>query len=312
MKTKVLLIGIALTAQAWAGKYAAEFLDTGIGVRALGMGGAFVAVADDGSASYWNPAGMMRIARPEATFMHASNFSGLLQSDAVHLVKPSPRYALGLSYLRVGVSDIKYTSRLDLNGRPIVDRMANDVEEALFLSAAKPLGGAEDHGLLLGATVKTLHQRVGDNSALGFGVDVGMQWRAGAWTAAAVLQDLSGTYVYWDTGRRDAKPPRLLWGAAWTKAIPSLRTELLFSVQQVVRFEGRSLSGSFDIGDAANSDIHFGGELQLFRLLAVRAGSAGGDLSAGAGITFRRLRLDYAFMTHDLGNAHRVALTVGL
>jgi hypothetical protein len=29
-----------------------------VGVRALGMGGAFVAVADDGTATYWNPAGL--------------------------------------------------------------------------------------------------------------------------------------------------------------------------------------------------------------------------------------------------------------
>src|SRR4051812_12026337 len=28
-----------------------------VGVRAAGMGGAFTAVADDGSAAYWNPAG---------------------------------------------------------------------------------------------------------------------------------------------------------------------------------------------------------------------------------------------------------------
>src|SRR5919108_4539707 len=30
----------------------------GIGTRAEGMGGAFVAVADDASAAYWNPAGI--------------------------------------------------------------------------------------------------------------------------------------------------------------------------------------------------------------------------------------------------------------
>ena len=33
-----------------------------VGVRALGMGGAFVAVADDATANYWNPAGLINVA----------------------------------------------------------------------------------------------------------------------------------------------------------------------------------------------------------------------------------------------------------
>jgi long-subunit fatty acid transport protein len=38
----------------------------GAGARALGMGGAFVAVADDATANTWNPAGMTQLERPEA------------------------------------------------------------------------------------------------------------------------------------------------------------------------------------------------------------------------------------------------------
>ena len=44
-----------------------------IGIRAQGMGGAFVAVADDASALYWNAAGIARIAsdKSELQFNHA-------------------------------------------------------------------------------------------------------------------------------------------------------------------------------------------------------------------------------------------------
>jgi len=38
---------------------------TGVGARALGMGGAFTSVADDYSATYWNPAGLTLIRRME-------------------------------------------------------------------------------------------------------------------------------------------------------------------------------------------------------------------------------------------------------
>ena len=43
----------------------AAFLEIGPGARSLGMGSAFVSVADDASALYWNPAGIVYVSRPE-------------------------------------------------------------------------------------------------------------------------------------------------------------------------------------------------------------------------------------------------------
>jgi opacity protein-like surface antigen len=50
------------------GTTAAPFLEVGVGSRAIGMGAAFVAVANDVSALYWNPAGLCRIGHSEAVF----------------------------------------------------------------------------------------------------------------------------------------------------------------------------------------------------------------------------------------------------
>src|SRR6478672_5641388 len=43
------------------GTFDGQFLKIGVGARAEGMGGAFVAVSDDASALYWNCAGIARI-----------------------------------------------------------------------------------------------------------------------------------------------------------------------------------------------------------------------------------------------------------
>lgn len=46
-------------------------LPTGSGARALGQGGAFIAVADDATAASWNPAGLIQLERPEASIVGA-------------------------------------------------------------------------------------------------------------------------------------------------------------------------------------------------------------------------------------------------
>lgn len=46
-------------------------LPTGSGARALGQGGAFIAVADDATAASWNPAGLIQLERPEVSIVGA-------------------------------------------------------------------------------------------------------------------------------------------------------------------------------------------------------------------------------------------------
>ncbi len=58
-----------------SGTTAAQFLKIGVGPRALGMGGAFVATSDDISATYWNPAGLTNIISNEAFFEHTTWFA---------------------------------------------------------------------------------------------------------------------------------------------------------------------------------------------------------------------------------------------
>jgi len=52
------------------GTSAATFLKIGVGARPVAMGEAFVAVANDPSTIYWNPAGLAGLQRKEVTFSH--------------------------------------------------------------------------------------------------------------------------------------------------------------------------------------------------------------------------------------------------
>ena len=62
----------SLSAGTNIGTSAAAFLEIGVGARAQSMGGAFVSLADDATAMYWNPAGIGRISGFEAIFIHVN------------------------------------------------------------------------------------------------------------------------------------------------------------------------------------------------------------------------------------------------
>ena len=49
----------------------AAFLEIGPGARSLGMGSAFVSIADDASSLYWNPAGIVNVSRTEVQTYYA-------------------------------------------------------------------------------------------------------------------------------------------------------------------------------------------------------------------------------------------------
>src|SRR5438309_1906436 len=93
-------------------KYSNEFLNIGAGARGLAMGSSQVASVKDGTAGYWNPAGLTGVQDyPTLNFMHASYFSNIAKYDYASVAIPvsENNRTLGLSVLRFGVDDIPNT-----------------------------------------------------------------------------------------------------------------------------------------------------------------------------------------------------------
>ena len=83
----VLLLAV-VAVPARATKYAGEFLKIPVGARAVGMGGAFSAIADDATAPFWNPAGMVYLPYKEGFLQHAEKFGSLVNHDFGSVVWP--------------------------------------------------------------------------------------------------------------------------------------------------------------------------------------------------------------------------------
>jgi len=73
-----------------------------VGARALAMGGAFTGLADDVSATYWNPAALVYLDGKDLTWMHtANNRDSINYQDYLAYAAPlGEKSAIGLSYIR--------------------------------------------------------------------------------------------------------------------------------------------------------------------------------------------------------------------
>ncbi len=300
------------------GKYAGEFIATGVGARALGMGGAFVAIAEDVTAGYWNPAGLTQLGYPQISGMYAERFARLINYNYGAAAFPAgPKTSLGLSIIRLGVDDIPVTAlqRNDLElgaiydnnkiNTPYVVKTINDAEWAFYLTYAK----IASKKLAWGSNIKIVTKNIGDNSAWGLGFDVGFLYRALPNLNIGVnLQDITTTLLAWDTGRREAIIPTVKSGVAYIWDVPFFTGRIIPAFDMDIRFENRRYSAQFNLG-RMSFDTHFGIEYELKHLVALRLGSDIGYFSAGAGIKLPKLNIDYAFLSHDdLGGTHRISL----
>lgn len=301
-------------------KYAGEFLAIGVGGRSLGMGGAFVALANDVTAGYWNPALLSKINYPQLSLMHDSRFSGLVNYDYGSIGFPIGKNAsLGLSIIRMGIDDISDTryALIDLNGNGRIDpgerldpdkiTKFNTTDYAFLLTYAKK----HSDKLSYGANLKVIRRNIAEESAWGLGFDVGLAYSPITnLLLGANLMDITTTYLSWTTGKKELISPTVKIGGGYQ--IPFLKGMVTPAVDFDVRFENRRASANANLG-AVSFDLHAGIEYSYQSLFAIRAGyNELGNLTLGAGVKLPKINIDYSFAKFDgeesLGNTHRISL----
>lgn len=305
------------------GKYAGEFIAIGVGGRALGLGGAYAALANDVTAGYWNPAGLSSLTYPQISLMHDERFGSLVNYDYGAIGIPMGTSAsLGLSVIRLGVDAIADTRNAwsDYNNNGILEANEFDYNKityfnaadwAVYVTYARTLG--ED--LSYGANIKVIRREIAEASATGVGFDIGVQYRVtNEFRLGANFQDITTTLVAWNTGTNELISPTLKLGSAYF--IEAFGGRLAPAVDIDLRFENRRYASNTHIGPVS-LDLHSGMEFDFRNLVALRVGYSDiGSLNLGAGIHLPKLNLDYSFSKFDgvnqLGNTHRISITFTL
>ncbi|MDZ4751213.1 MAG: hypothetical protein SGI87_06320 [Flavobacteriales bacterium] len=201
-------------------KYVNEFLNIGVGARALGMSQAQIASADDVTSGYWNPAGLNGIKGDlQVAAMHAEYFAGIAKFDYAAIGKQiDSASAASISFMRFGVDDIPNTIELvDASGNIDYNRITtfSAADYAFVFSYGRnnqrPLGrkqGAsgvelvnprnQNDNFSWGVNAKVIYRQLGDFArAWGFGLDAGAKYRHNKWIFAAMARDVTSTFNAW-------------------------------------------------------------------------------------------------------------------
>ena len=285
-------------------RYAGDPLLLGAGARAQGMGNAYVAVSDDATAVYWNPAGLTKLAGRELQLQHAEQFGGTVNHDVLTLALPYKSTTLGLGLVRLGVAGITRTELEDPtlpagpDNRPVGTRTVGVSEYNLYLSGGREI---REH-LSVGASVKLLWRNLSAGNGSGYGLDLSTVYSPRPdLSVGLTLRNLTGTTIAFDSGTKDRIPPSILAGAAYTHEVPSLHGRATVSASVHL---GEEKSG---VEDAQG--VHLGVEFMYRGRAAFRLGAEGDHFTAGAGVRVSdRFGLDLAFLENSqLDNSYRIS-----
>ena len=274
MKKKRLLAAVVLLiapAVVFAGGTTASFLKLGSGARAAGLGGAFTAVAGDINAISYNPAGLANLKRSAAGFTRAELVEGV-SYNFLGYSRPAAKGNIGLGVNYLGQSSIEGRGA---NREATGSFQASDT--AINLAYARPVTSRSG----LGLNFKYITSRIAGESANGWAVDAGWQYKTpvkGLGLGFAV-QNLGPKMQFLDEG--SALPLTARAGAGYM-----LLDNVLLSV---------------DVSRQVNEKktvFSFGSEYAVFDTLFMRAGYLAGAAAGVSGVADaggHRLSLGAAF-----------------
>ena len=325
-------------------------LRIGVGARATGMGEASVAVADDISSIYWNPAGLFRVRSTQFSAMHIEWLDDIRYEWLAYAQPITSRITLA--------ADVAY---IYMGSMPRTIESITEGYEADGTFSPSDIAGRVGFGarirkdLLLGASVQILRSRVNfenvtkekitDKIAQSTAISLGCIYNTPVprLTAGLSLQNVgSQTQAFFE--KKEPMPTILRLGVAYRLAglgaPPLTKAELTSPSDQTAievmpdgtvspetpqppeppRPQSSGLILAMDLNYAIDTslDARFGTEYRFGNGISVRGGYRTGTgfdfpagLSVGAGYNTASYQLDYALIPYgDMGNTHRVSFTI--
>lgn len=294
-----------------AGTAAAQFLKIGVGGRAVGMGETFIAVANDASALYWNPAGMAQFEGNQLILSHVDWPVDIKHEFVGYVHHLSPTTAIGMSFTSLHMEDMEETTEFAPTG---TGNFFTFRDIAIGLSFARKMTDK----FSFGTTVKYIEETLAEVEMRSVMVDLGMYyWTGFRSTRFAVAITNFGQQLKprGQFTRRDGTtvnkfqsfvPPTLFKLGFATELMDNQQNKLTVAVE---------LNHPNDNAE----NVHVGGEYWWRKRVALRSGYKLNvdeeSFTFGAGLSLplsiAHANLDYAYTDFGrLGNANRFSFVL--
>lgn len=269
----------------------------GAGNRALAMGGAYTAIANDASTLLWNPGGLGRVSQGEFQVSQAELEFGFHETFA-GLVLPDWRFGtMALTLRFFGTDGIE--ARDDRN--VLLGSDLTSTESEIALGFGRNFGPAWS----VGVAAKYRRQELAGQSGSGLGADLGAR------VLPAVALGIDRPWAQ-----------QLHMGLSYSNALePAIRLDQESVADPSAMRLGLALErglfgmggmvASLDIEKArgAQAHAHAGLEVRPHPWFALRTGMNGGALTAGTALRVKNAEIEYAFEDQSIGPTHRAGLT---
>ncbi|HET6347635.1 MAG TPA: PorV/PorQ family protein [Candidatus Krumholzibacteria bacterium] len=260
----------------WLARYASA--------RSVGLGGAFVAAADDPLGVVWNPAGLTQSSQNEVHFETARYFENTSINGLSFVVPASHLPTVGISMLSLSSGGFERTDELNTSLGTF-----NARNMAFLISASKSL----TERLSVGTNLKIVNEQIEDFKSSGVGVDLGGLYSV----TPRVRLGLS----FLNVGGPSLKPRDI------SETYPlEVRGGVAVSF-----LSGRGLlSLEADHRNGPGTSLHAGTEMWFMDSFGLRAGYD--DTDPTGGFSYRlnqQMQFDYGMNDHELGLVHYIAIS---
>jgi len=300
------------------GTAVAQFLEIGVGARAVGMGEAYTVVASDASAAFWNPAGLTDAGARNLFSSYSSWPAGISFAGLAYSMKLGQMGTFAVSGIYLMTDDMEVTTIAQPEG---TGEMFNLTNYAVGLSFARFLTDR----VSVGVTTKLVHEDYFGYGYSTWALDLGTVYRTnfhGLRLGMSIQHfapevKFDGDFIdYSDPLSVDANKPKefetyslpmnFRFGVSFN-ALNSARQQLLVAADMI--HPNNNLE-QYNIGVeySFNQMFHLRGGYKLNADEGGLTFGGGAQVGLGAGL---KLACDYAYA--DLGllqSAHRVSLSV--